>query len=290
MTWFTFLPAVITMALGISFGRAPLPLHPRWAARLLGTSAATTTLATAGTFAFIAVNYLAGLRPQVAARLPEWTLIGDDTPIHALLGIPAIALTCASMLATSRLAARWAAEIRSAQDISAGPVRTDVPIALAVPGRNGGVVVSQGLLASLGPAELEVVFQHERSHLRHRHHRYLALGALAAAALPPLARLNERLRFSLERWADEDAAEVVGDRALVARTIVRVALAHPSSPNPLPGFSDHGVVPRVQALLGAPPGQNLISGPLALAGTGVTTSGLAFTALQLDHALALTLL
>ncbi|MGH3388756.1 MAG: hypothetical protein ACRDOO_07745 [Actinomadura sp.] len=27
MTWFTFLPAVITMALGISLGRVPLPSH-----------------------------------------------------------------------------------------------------------------------------------------------------------------------------------------------------------------------------------------------------------------------
>jgi beta-lactamase regulating signal transducer with metallopeptidase domain len=166
---------------------------------------------------------------------------------------------------------------------------TDLPIAVAVPGRGGGVLVSRGLLERLTAGELQVVFLHERSHLRHRHHRYLALGALAAGVLPPLRRMNERLRFSLERWADEDAAEAVGDRPLVARTIARVALTSPAA-SPLPAFSESGVVGRVKALLGTPPSKNPVTGPMVVFSTGLTTSCLASTALQLDRALGFTFL
>ena len=168
-------------------------------------------------------------------------------------------------------------------------LQTDVPVALAVPGRRGGVLVSRGLMAALDPAELGVVFQHEGSHLRHNHHRYLAAGALAAEMLPPLRRLNERMRFALERWADEDAAEAVGDRELVARTIARVALLQPRpGSGPLGAFADSGVVRRVEALMATAPGRNPIVGPMSLLGTGLVTGVLAVIAFQLDHAFNLT--
>lgn len=286
MNWFTFLPVVITMTLGIALGRVALPLHPVWSARLLATVAATTVLSTAGTLVFMAVGYGATLAPEAAAWLPEWALFGDDTPVPAVLGVPATALSCADLLLAGRLAARWAGDVRAAQETSKGVLETDMPIALAVPGRSGGVLVSRGLLRRLSAGELEVVFQHERSHLRHRHHRYLALCELAAETLPPLKPLNERLRFSVERWADEDAAEAVEDRALVARTIAKVALSRSEGTGPLPAFGDSGVVQRVQALLATPPGKNTVTGPVLLTGSGLTTSALAATALQLDRVLA----
>ncbi|WP_106401163.1 M56 family metallopeptidase [Actinocorallia populi] len=291
MNWFTFLPALITFLLSMVLGRVPLPLHPLWSARVLGTVAATTVLATIGTFFFIAVNYGASLLPRVADRLPEWALFGDDHPVPAWLGLPAIALTVTGTVTVSRLAARWATEVRSAQELSRGLLETDIPVAVAVPGRRGGVLASKGLIRALTTAELQVVFEHEASHLRHRHHRYLAVGSLAAGTLPPLRRLNERLRFCLERWADEDAAESVGDRGFVARTIAKVALLRsPSPPGALPAFADSGVVQRVQALLGAAPGRNPVSGPATLLTTGLTTGALALVALQLDHALNLSFL
>lgn len=286
MTWLTFLPAAVTTTLGIALGRLALPLHPAWSARLIVTIAVTTMLATVGTFVFIAINYLASLAPTAAGRLPEWALIGDDASISAWLGWPAIALTCVSVITAGRLSARWLKEIRSAGATSAELVRTDVPVALAIPGRRGGVVVSHGLLRNLSPAQRQVVFHHEGSHLRHRHHRYLALSALGAGLLPPLRPLNQRLRFLIERWADEDVAEVVDDRALVAHTLARVALAQPDAGTALSlGFSDSWVVPRVQALLGAPPNKNAIMGPVSLAAGGITTGLLALTALQIDDAL-----
>lgn len=293
MSWLTFLPAALTLALGIALGVAPLPLHPSWSARLLTTVAATTCVATIGTLVFITVNYAATLFPRAAARLPEWALFGDDRPVPAFLGLPALTLNGATMLIAGWLMLRWTAEVRQARRVSRSVLDSDTPLALAVPGRNGGVLVSRGLLRVLGPKQLQVVFHHEASHLRHHHHRYLALGSLAAATIPLLRPLNTRLRFALERWADEDAAEAVGDRTLVAHTIARVALAQHTSPPAAPlfaGFAESGVVQRVQALLDTAPDKNTLAGPVALTSAGLSTGTLASIAWQIDQALGFTFL
>ncbi|TDC56427.1 M56 family peptidase [Actinomadura sp. KC345] len=286
MTWLTFLPTVLSVALGSVLGAVPMPLHPAWTSRLLATVAASAVAAVVGTLVFVTVNYAATLFPRDAHRLPEWALFGDDQPVPAVLGIPAIALTGLCGYTILKLARRWVGEVRGAARTSRTIVDSDAPVALAVPGRGGGVLVSRGLLRVLDPAQLRVVFQHEASHLRHGHHRYLAVGALAAGTVPLLRGLNARLRFALERWADEEAAEAVGDRSLVARTIAEVALAH-SSASPLPAFADSGVVQRVEALLATPPGKNTVTGPVALTGTSLTSGSLTSVAWQIDHALVL---
>ncbi|MFC4048813.1 M48 family metalloprotease [Actinomadura syzygii] len=286
MTWFTFLPLTIMLTLGTALGRAPLPLHPAWSARLLATTAAMAATAALGTGIFVGINYAASLAPSAAAHVPEWALFGDDRPVPDLVGVPAFVLTLAGLGAAAWTAVRWTRELRAARTAAAGePLETDVPIAVAVPGRDGGVLLSRGLLSRLTTRELHVVFQHETSHLRHRHHRYLAAGLLAAAVLPPLGALRARLRLAVERWADEDAAEAVGDRTLVARTIAKVALAQPLAAGPGAAFADSGVVQRVEALRGTAPAKNAVTGPLLFMGNGVVTGTLTATTLQLDHVL-----
>jgi hypothetical protein len=283
VNWLTFLPLLIMLTLSAALGRAPLRLHPSWSARLLATTGAMTAVAALGTGFFVAVNYAATLAPAAAAHVPEWALFGDDSPVPDVVGIAAAALSAAGLVTAFRTAFRWGAELRVARAGAREPLDTDVPIAVAVPGRHGGVLVSRGLLRDLTPEELHVVFQHEASHLRHRHHRYLAAGVLAAAVIPPLRSLDDRLRLAVERWADEDAAEATGDRALVARTIARVALARPRTAGPVSAFADSGVVERVEALLGTPPGKNVVTGPLLFMGNGVVTGSLTAATLQLDH-------
>lgn len=290
MTWLTVLPLAVMLVLSTALGRIPLRLHPSWSARLLATTGAMTAVAALGTGVFVSLNYAATLVPAAAAHVPEWALFGDDRPVPDVLGVPAALLTAAGLLVAGRTAARWTAELRAARVHARRPLETDVPIAVAVPGRHGGVLLSRGLLVGLTPEELHVVFQHETSHLRHRHHRYLAAGALGAALLPPLRPLRERLRLAVERWADEDAAEAVGDRAFVARTIAKVALAHPPVPGPAAAFAESGVVQRVEALLGTPPAKNAVTGPLLLLGNGFVSGGLTAATLQLDHAFASVLL
>jgi len=125
-------------------------------------------------------------------------------------------------------------------------------IAYAQPGRPGHVVVSQGMLDALAPEEQLVVIAHERSHLRHHHHRYVAVVETCAAGIAPLRSLAAAVRFACERWADEDAARVVGERRLVARTVAVAALASADRPPLSLGGQPRGVPARVRALL-APP-------------------------------------
>ncbi|TMR00186.1 M56 family metallopeptidase [Actinomadura soli] len=290
MNWFTFLPLAVMLALSTVLGRVALPLHPSWSARLLAMTAAMTVLAALGTGAFVAINYAATLAPSAAAHVPEWALFGDDRPVPDTVGVAAALLTATGLAVTGRTAAGWVSELHTALAQAQAPLETDVPIAVAVPGRRGGVLLSRGMLRGFTAAELHVVFEHESSHLRHRHHRYAAAGALVAAVLPPLRPLNERLRLAMERWADEDAAEAVGDRGFVARTIAKAALAQPHTAGAVTAFADSGVVQRVEALLGTPPDRNTVTGPLLFMGNGFVTSSLTAATLQLDHALASCLL
>lgn len=103
-------------------------------------------------------------------------------------------------------------------------VDTTRPIAFAVPGNPGGVVMSRSMLEALEPDERIVVVAHENAHLRFHHHVFVRITGACAAALPILDPIARRVRFLTERWADEFAADRVGSRRLVADTIARVAL------------------------------------------------------------------
>ncbi len=89
-------------------------------------------------------------------------------------------------------------------------------------------------------------------------HRFLLAVQLAARANPFLRPLRTAVIYTAERWADEDAAAVVGNRRVVARAVGKAALVSRGAPiATLAGFAAAGPVPRrVAALLGprtAPP-------------------------------------
>lgn len=120
---------------------------------------------------------------------------------------------------------------------------------------------------------------HERAHAHYRHDRYLLIAELAAAALPPLRALARRVNYSIERWADEAAAAVCGDRRMVAITLGKVALQ--TTPPTVAGFSGLGVASRMGALLEPPiasPHRGML---LVLWSSIVTTAG--FSLYQLHH-------
>jgi hypothetical protein len=160
-------------------------------------------------------------------------------------------------------------------DASAGElivVRSPAVLAHAIPGLGkapGRILISDATLRALDPGERRVVLEHERSHLRHRHHRYRRLSRLAARINPLLRPLVDATDFLLERWADEDAARAVGSRRLAARALASAALAGiPSRDEHVPGFAAHRVSSRVGALMTAvpPPARRLpVFVPAALA-------------------------
>jgi hypothetical protein len=129
-------------------------------------------------------------------------------------------------------------------------------IPCAVPGRPGRIVVSRSLLATLTASQRRALLAHERAHLRHGHHWHVSAVAFAAGVLPLLVPLRPAIEQAVERWADEEAAAVVGDRRVAAAALARAALfisghGRPAVPLLLAGG---GALPlRVAALLEAPP-------------------------------------
>ncbi|MFD6590237.1 M56 family metallopeptidase [Streptomyces anulatus] len=120
-------------------------------------------------------------------------------------------------------------------------------------GRSGRVVVTAGMVRALRPGEREVLLAHERAHLAGRHHLLSAVVDLAAMLHPAIRGLRGALGFHLERWADEDAAVVVGNRKAAAAAIARAALTRSSRSRadgyPLLSATSGPVPQRVQALL-----------------------------------------
>jgi hypothetical protein len=159
----------------------------------------------------------------------------------------------------------WVRAARTCRRSSAAPggmvvVDDPVPQACAVPGRfgdRGRVLVTTGILRALGADERQVMLAHERAHLRERHHLYRTGAAIASAMNPLLAALPRAVEYTTERWADEQAAEDVGDRRLAARAIARAALAttrYTQQADAARLQFGHGDVPsRISKLLTAPP-------------------------------------
>ena len=283
MTWAVFAPAVLTLGLSLLVGWRGPHLHPAWSAKILLSAAVVTALAVLGTLALVVTVFILGALPtRLIAAIPGAGALEAHGPVTVSLGVTASGVFAMILVATALFLARTARERVAVRHDSTALLETGEPIAAAIPGRHGGVIVSKGLLRLLGPRELQAVFQHERAHLRHRHHLYLTVSAFVVQIIPPMARLHETLRFHLERWADEEAAEAVNDRALVARAIARVALARPTQTLPYPGAANFHVVERVRALLSPPPSKNLLAGPVALSGAVVTTA-IATASLQLHH-------
>jgi hypothetical protein len=136
--------------------------------------------------------------------------------------------------------------------------------AFATPAPAGRVVITSGLLRVLTATERRVVLAHEQSHVAHRHVFWTLAADLAAAVNPLLRPTATTIGHVIERWADEDAADLLGDRQLVARTIARAALLRHESQvtasGLLPAATGGDVPGRVRALLAPPPRRR----PLAL--------------------------
>lgn len=133
---------------------------------------------------------------------------------------------------------------------------TETPVSLAVGAFRPHVALSEGLVRALERSELAVVLEHERAHARRRDAlRGILARACAWAQLPWLRRaLLSELRLAAERACDEAAAQRVGDRLLVAQTILRVEKLARSRPAfaLACAFGESDVAPRVEGLLAEP--------------------------------------
>ncbi|MFE3249737.1 M56 family metallopeptidase [Streptomyces sp. NPDC059209] len=296
---FVFLPLVLPLTALPIARLAERHLHPRSAARLLTAVAvilASCSTLCLGLLMVVGTAQLPGnplpdgwSDPEVREAVPHDQFFGKA----AILALLVVATACACVVGRQH---RFHALAHRTLD--SGPDRSEVavlrdasPYAYALPGTPGRIVVSTGMLVCLDPAEREALFAHERAHLAGRHHRLLLAVRLAGCANPLLRPLMSAVTYSTERWADEEAARVTGDRRTAARAVGKAALvSRRASAAPLPAFAAGPVPRRVAALLGpVPPDRRW---PPALTPTGVAAyvaaAGTALSALSaLNAAIAL---
>lgn len=101
-----------------------------------------------------------------------------------------------------------------------------VPVAYCLPARERPIVVSTGTLALLDSAQLAAVLEHERAHLRGRHHLVLTLVDALCGAVPRAATFRDArsaLAQLLEQVADDAAARRHG-RAAVSSALRCLAI------------------------------------------------------------------
>jgi len=228
-----FLP--LLLPLGAAAGAWPLAtrLPPKLATWLL-TSAAVALAA-------LSTAILGILVVTAALRLPFIASIGHLSPAVIRREDPAslsAALVAAALLAVATLAAARAGWRRARTLVAAArqarclPGTEQVVVipdgaadAYTVPGWPGRIVVTEGMLAALAPAERQVLLAHEQAHADGQHYLFTALSHFAAAANPLLRPVAAAVSYTVERWADETAAGRCGDRRLAARAVGKAALA-----------------------------------------------------------------
>lgn len=258
-----YLPLLVSAVLALvapSVGRRMPPRAGAWAMACAGVVAAGTWATELSILAFTAIGQV----PLVAAR-GAWSVsvLAAEDPVSrkiAALCAGAVLVLVASLSVASWRRGRALVDAwRECRHIAAGGdlavVDDPVPAAYAVLGMPGRVVVSSGMLRLLDGPERRALLAHERAHLRHRHHLFSLALHLTAVVNPLLRPLERAGAFAVERWADEEAGVVVGDRRLVARAIARAALASSRAGRSARSAlsATGGPVPqRVQALL-APP-------------------------------------
>ncbi len=283
------LPALGALAVGVPAAGSHRRLHPSVGTRALALATASLALGVTAAVATVAVGFASSV-PWIAEHF-TWcrSIARSHDEVPAWLGVPAIAALVAMAVGGGRAYRRVRGRLW--QPSAPGGLKLtddDRPDAYAVGGRPGHIVISAGMLALLDASERRVLIAHERSHLWHRHHRYITLAVVASGAVPVLGFVTRRLRLAVERWADEDAAREVGDRTLVARTIIRAALATSDYDGRLGvlGLGLLGVPARVDALLMPAPAPPLAPITAAMIAPLAVLAVITGTTLQVHHLLA----
>ena len=245
MLLLVYLPLLIPLLAAAAARPLAARMEPRMATWLL--TAATVALAACSTAALALLVASAAARAPALATLGHYSQPvvrrGDPTP--AIIGaVAALVLTAVAVAVavTFRRRARGLAEsYRRAARLDDDRLHDDRTVvvvpgpaveAYALPGSPGRIVVSGRLFQALGESGRAALLAHERAHLAGRHHLFTTVAYLAAAANPVLLPLARAVNYTVERWADEHAAQVTGDRRLVAATIGQVAMLATPGPRP----------------------------------------------------------
>jgi Zn-dependent protease with chaperone function len=209
-----YLPLVVPVLAALAARPLADRLPPVAATWLLAASALALALASSAVLGMLALSALVRL-PVIAAL---WHLSRPVIASGDAVSLP-IAIVAAH---------RHASSLPGAGQV----VVTEDPAADAytVPGWPCRIVITQGMLRALSAGERGVLLAHERSHAQGLHYLFTSVARLAAAVNPLLRPVAAQACYTVERWADEQAAAQAGDRSLAACAIARAALATSAAP------------------------------------------------------------
>ena len=288
-----YLPLLVPLLAAVAARPLASRLPPAAATWLLVLSALALALASSAVLGMLALTAL--VRIPVVESLEEMSgpVISQHDPASVPVAVAAGALLAAAATVACRAlwrrAAALAAAGREARRLpGAGQVVViddEAADAYTLPGVPCRIVITAGMLRALSQPEHAVLLAHERAHASGLHYLFTTAARLAAAANPLLRPVASAVGYTVERWADERAAAVTGDRELAARAIAHAALAATAAPSrrPVPAgvlgavsiparMRRPGPVPRrVAALLRPPPQPQLLL--LAVAVVLVAVSG-----------------
>ena len=271
-------PFIAAFVLCASAGRIGRSLPPAAAVISLTAAALVTALSTGFALSVLGITALAQFAP--VAHWGGWSARALNAsaplpgPIAALAGGLATVLLSLALREVLRSARTLRAAARLCDELGADAaglviIDDERADAYAVSGLLAGkIVVSRSMLRALSPIERRALLAHEAAHLHRRHHLYVLLTDLAAAANPLLRPVGREVRVSVERWADEIAATESGDRRVVARALARAGLARMQAGSSVPslglGATEVDLDRRMRALLsGRPRRRPLVAAGLA---------------------------
>jgi Zn-dependent protease with chaperone function len=273
-----YLPLVIPVLAALAARPLANRLPPAAATWLLASSSLALAVASSAVLGLLAITAFARIPLIDGLGHISVQVMARDDPASLPVAIAAGAVLAAAAAAAVR-AVYWrvAAIVAAGREARALPgagqvvvTEDDAADAYTLPGWPCRIVITSGMLRALSNPERGVLLAHERTHAGWQHYLFTSAARLAAAANPLLSPVAAEVGFTVERWADEHAASVTGDRPLTARAIARAALATKAAPpagdhaKSAPGLvktylRGAGPVPRrVAALLRPPPRPSLL--------------------------------
>jgi Zn-dependent protease with chaperone function len=272
-----YLPLVIPAIAAIAARPLADRMPPATGTWLLAGSSLALAVASSAVLGLLALTALVRVPLVDALANMSVQAISRNDPASLPVAVVAGALLAAAVAAACQaLWRRGAAILAAGRQARLLPGSGQVVVtedeaadAYTLPGWPCRIVITSGMLRALTHPERRVLLAHERAHARGAHYLFTSAARLAAAANPLLRPVATAVGYTVERWADEHAASVTGDRPLAARAIAHAALASSAAPpatSPVAALTliprdlrGAGPVPRrVAALLSPPPRSSLL--------------------------------
>lgn len=295
-----YLPLVVPLLTAVAARPLAERLPPAAATWLLSVSALLLAAGSSAVLGMLALTAVVRVPLVDVLGKMSGQVIRSDDPVSVPVALAAGLLLAAAAVSAARALYRRTVALLAAgrqarllpgagQVVVTGDTAAD---AYTLPGLPCRVVITEGMLRALSHPEQQVLLAHERAHAAGLHYLFGTAARLAAAANPLLQPVAAAVGYTVERWADEHAAAVAGDRRLAARAVARAALAATAAPprraadpgvlgavTPLTRSPRPGPVPRrVAALLRPAPQLSLLllaAGLLLVAISGASVLGAA---------------